>query len=325
MPMLRLLKERLRRPYASFLDLATRWSGGRAGLALVYHRVDASQQDRDTHLVAAIGSDVFEDQLRRLRSRYRLVPASGLLEAVRTRRRGQRLPVAITFDDDLPSHIQLAMPTLARLGVPATFFLSGASLDRPFAFWWERLQRAFDDPGVSERDLRRELSLAAPGAGSEGIRGLASQIEAMSPGDREETSRRLLRRIGADPADAGLRKRDVGALVAAGFEIGFHTRGHHPLPRLSNEDLERALSEGRRELEDITRTELSLIAYPHGKANPRVARAARAVGYRMGFTTIPEPVGADTDPLLIGRLHPFYHSVGHFELELARALRGVES
>jgi len=308
-----------------FLDLATRLSGRRAGLALVYHRVDASQQDRDTHLVAAIGSDRFEDQLDRLRSRYRLVPASRLPEAVRTRRRGQRMPLAITFDDDLSSHVRFAMPMLVRRGMPATFFLSGASLDKPVAFWWERLQRAFEDAGVDEPELRRELSLAAPRGGSGGIRGIASEIEAMSPERREQVSRRLLRLTGADPSDGGLPRQDVGALVAAGFEIGFHTRRHHSLPPLSDEELERAMSEGRGELQELVGAELSLIAYPHGNADARVARAARDAGYRVGFTTVPESVVAGSDPMLLGRLYPSYDSVDRFELEIARMLRGKKA
>jgi len=321
MAMRRLLKERLRTPYAIFLDLVTRWSAGRAGLALVYHRIDHRQQDTESHLVAAIGSGRFEAQLRRLRARYRLVPASELHGAVRARRRGQRMPVAITFDDDLPSHVRAAMPRLASLGIPATFFLSGASLHNPFAFWWERLQSALDDHRVSEQELRAKVSLAATPAGRGGIRGIASKMEVMPREEREEVARWLLQRIGSDPDDAGLRTEDVRALVAAGFEIGFHTRGHDALPQLSDEELERAMSEGRAELEEIAGDKLSLIAYPHGKADSRVAAAARAAGYRFGFTTSPERIADEGDALLMGRLYPSYHSIGRFELEVARTLR----
>ena len=52
--------------------------------------------------------------------------------------------MAITFDDDLRSHVDFAAPLLARVGATATFFLSGSSLDDPNRFWWERLQEAFD-------------------------------------------------------------------------------------------------------------------------------------------------------------------------------------
>ena len=45
-----------------------------------------------------------------------------------------------------------------------------------------------------------------------------------------------------------------------------------------------------------------MIAYPHGKADARVARAARAAAFDYGFTSIARPIGRSTDPHQIGRL-----------------------
>ena len=47
------LKTRLGLLLAALLDFLTRWSGRRAGLALVYHRVGAAES-REHHLVAAL-------------------------------------------------------------------------------------------------------------------------------------------------------------------------------------------------------------------------------------------------------------------------------
>jgi peptidoglycan/xylan/chitin deacetylase (PgdA/CDA1 family) len=47
------------------------------------------------------------------------------------------------------------MPVLERHVAPATFFLNGASLERPFAFWWERLQRR----GIAETWIRERSRL----------------------------------------------------------------------------------------------------------------------------------------------------------------------
>jgi hypothetical protein len=64
-----------------------------------------------------------------------------------------------------------------------------------------------------------------------------------------------------------------------------------------------------------------VISYPHGKANRRVAKAARAAGYSRGFTGSAEAVGAQTDPLLLGRHDPGVGTVGDLALALARAVR----
>ena len=80
--------------------------------------------------------------MRHIGRNYRVVRARELHDAITSRRRGEPFPLAITFDDDLSSHRNLAMPVLQQLGLTATFFLCGASLDGRSAFWWERLSRA---------------------------------------------------------------------------------------------------------------------------------------------------------------------------------------
>jgi hypothetical protein len=44
------------------------------------------------------------------------------------------------------------------------------------------------------------------------------------------------------------------------------------------------LTEGRAELESLLGHRLTMIAYPHGKADTRVADAARAAAFDYGFT-----------------------------------------
>src|SRR5437762_2220702 len=75
-----------------------RMSSSRAGVALVYHRVGGRGGDPNVEILAAVSSSAFGRQLRHLRRHYRVVPAAELLDAVRSRRRGERFPVSITFD-----------------------------------------------------------------------------------------------------------------------------------------------------------------------------------------------------------------------------------
>ena len=152
-------------PLGALANVMKRWSTDRVGVAIVFHRIGDPQGDPAKEFVPARGTRLFESQVRHLKRGYRLVKASELLAACRTRRIGQRIPVAITFDDDLASHASVAMPILQNAGVPATFFLCGASLDRPFAFWWERLQVALDNGTLREvgPDLALAVSASNPG------------------------------------------------------------------------------------------------------------------------------------------------------------------
>jgi peptidoglycan/xylan/chitin deacetylase (PgdA/CDA1 family) len=267
--------------------------------------------------VPAVSVEQLADQLRHLRRRYRVVRASELPDAVSSRRIGQRLPVALTFDDDLLSHVETAGPVLRAAGVPATFFLCGASLDGPSSFWWEDLQQLFDRGRLAADSLplpADEMERAALGDAT-ALHRLALAIENLPAQERASVAASL--RLARDNHSDGLLHADVAAL-AGDFEIGFHTRGHDPLPVLSDDELAAALKTGRAELEAIAGRRLDLIAYPHGKADGRVAEAIRSAGFSLGFTTYAGLARPETDRQLIPRLVPA-RSVPAFALQLARA------
>ena len=301
--MMRAVLERSLRTFAAPAEGALRRTGLRAGVALVYHRVGDPPGDPERELVPNHGTGLFEEQLRYLGERYRLVAPSELVEAAAARRRRQPFPVAITFDDDLRGHRRVALPILRRLGVPAAFFLCGASLDRPHAFWWERLQAVADREGT-----RREVKAAA------------AAVEALLPERLAEADSDLAERLGGDPPGAGMPAEDVEAVAGAGFEVGFHTLRHLRLTGLSDDPLGRALTEGRERLEEVAGRPLRSISYPHGKADARVAAQARAAGFALGFTGLPEAIRVGSDPLLLGRVEPSFRATDELAVQLVRAL-----
>jgi peptidoglycan/xylan/chitin deacetylase (PgdA/CDA1 family) len=294
--------------------LVLRLTGRKAGVALMYHSVDRRAGDPARELVPPHEVGLFEHQLRHVVRRYDVVPADRLLDAVSSRRRGQRFPVAITFDDDLACHASLAAPILRDLGVPATFFLSGASLDRPFSFHFERLQRAWD---TRVRDL---ASVVTGDPSPRTLHELGGAMVEMTPEERDRAAERLLAAAGPDPDDAGMRRSQVRELVDAGMTVGFHTYRHDPLTGLADRQLADALRIGRSELEEVTGAPVDVIGYPHGRADERVARAARTAGFRFGYCTRRVPVTPASSPWLLGRFGPSLHSVGALALELAFTL-----
>jgi peptidoglycan/xylan/chitin deacetylase (PgdA/CDA1 family) len=263
--------------------------------------------------VPALGTELFAAQVRHLASGYRLVEASELLAATRERRRGERFPVAITFDDDLSSHVDAAAPILSSAGATATFFVSGASLHGPHRFWWERLQAALDDDlDLSELDLHPAPNKAA-------IHEVGLRIQSLPPRSRDELDARLTVLVGPDPQESGLRAEALRRLAASGVEIGFHTRRHDALPALGDAELAEAMRAGRSELEDVVGP-LQTISYPHGLADARVAAAARAAGFEAGFTGVPAAVTSGSDPLLLDRVSPSYASLGELAFDVAWTL-----
>jgi peptidoglycan/xylan/chitin deacetylase (PgdA/CDA1 family) len=307
-------------PVAAALLRLLRLTGRRAGVVLVYHGLAARTGDPEVELVPPHGIGLFEAQMRHLGRSFDVVDSNEMPRAVMRRRRGMRFPAAVTFDDDLESHVSLALPILRRTRAKATFFLTGATLHGPFSFWWERLQWV-----VASKPQRLPELFAAVGEEPpdnprpNALLELARAVERLDPAARAALENQLGDPVGDEP-DSGLPTDRVRALVEAGMSIGFHTRHHHHLPSLGVRELAAAFEEGRAELERVAGRRLTLVAYPHGAADGRVAEAAREAGFEIGYTGAPKAVQAIDNPLLLGRLEPSHRSVAHLALQLVAAL-----
>jgi peptidoglycan/xylan/chitin deacetylase (PgdA/CDA1 family) len=305
---------------ALLLSRLARLSSSRRGVALVYHRVGGVGGDPDVEILPAVSSEVFGRQLRHLRRHYHVVPAGELLKATRRRRRGRRFPVAITFDDDLACHVREALPALRQEGLTATFFIGGAAFHEPHSFWWEDLQRVIDGRLVAPDGIPHTPAAdvhAALERSPRAILDLTGKIVRLEPRQKAEVVAALRSAAGPPAADSGLREPDVRAIVAAGCSVGFHTLRHDPLPSLSDAALSEALVDGLEAVAAASGERPEHIAYPHGKADRRVADAARGAGFTLGFTTARGPVTPDTDPFLIPRTVAD-ESLGALALRLAR-------
>jgi peptidoglycan/xylan/chitin deacetylase (PgdA/CDA1 family) len=230
--------------------------------------------------------------------------------------------VAVTFDDDLETHVAVAAPILRAHRVPATFFLTGASLHGPHAFWWERLQRALDE-GLDARPALAAVGIDADPAASGAIHAIGSAVNGLSPSARDALSAALGDLVGPDPPHHGLRAAEVRRLALDGHEIGFHTRRHDPLPSLPGDDEVRAaLTDQRGDLAGAAGRELRVLSYPNGLADARIARLAEEAGYVAAFTGAPDPLGPGTPRALIGRLELQHGSAARSAYYVALRLLG---
>lgn len=293
-----------------------------AGLVLAHHRVGERPGDRERELVPALSTRHFEERLELLAERYRVVPASQVLDAARARRGGERVPVALTFDDDLYSHLDVVAPILLRWGFPATFYV-GPPLPPGAAFWWEDLQALADGGGLPARlDSLPEVDLM-PVARREprAIHALGRTIESLPP-DRRDAVAAKLHALAGSSTRPRLDVEAMAALVDSGFELGFHTSCHYLLTTLDHKQLTRELTDGRDALDSIASSPITTVAYPHGKADARVVQAADAAGFDIGFTGGRARIGKRTDPLLVPRVEVHNAPVEEFEGRLAGVLAG---
>lgn len=263
-------------------------------LVLVYHRVGPSAPP-GCEVVPSVPVNVFRTQLQALSAIYDLVTLDEILREDRPRDsspRKRRAAVAVTFDDDLPSHAEHALPVLRELGVPATFFLSGRALHGLGPYWFQQLEALL----IAYGERRAATLLHLP---EHRARELVLSCE------RNADLRRRVSDVAAKLAIPGILKRDaIAALSAAGMTIGFHTVAHDLLPELSGAALDAAVSRGREELAAAAGAALQYFAYPHGKADTHSAAAVRRAGFNGAFTGFPQPVRDGDDRFRLGRWEP---------------------
>jgi peptidoglycan/xylan/chitin deacetylase (PgdA/CDA1 family) len=253
-------------------------------LVLVYHRVVDRAADASWRVVPAVTEDTLREQLQLLGSLGEVVPLEALLSPG-----GRRPRFAVTFDDDYTEHLRHALPVLQVLGVPATFFLGGRRLDGPGSYWWLALEVLLQEQGPYE--VARQL-----GARSARPADLALLCE------RSADARTAVCARATVPDEALLDAPGLVALASGGgVAVGFHTAAHPLLTSLDDAAVEGAVVAGREELERLLSCELSLFAYPHGKAGTREAAAVRRAGFRAAWTGRPSPATAADPPHLRGR------------------------
>jgi peptidoglycan/xylan/chitin deacetylase (PgdA/CDA1 family) len=97
---------------------------------------------------------------------------------------------------------------------------------------------------------------------------------------------------------------ELAAAAAAGAEIGSHSASHVDLTMLERAQLAQDLAEARRRLESALPEPVPILAYPHGRRNELVRRAAAEAGYRAAYTTEPGRNGAGTPPFDLRRIGP---------------------
>jgi peptidoglycan/xylan/chitin deacetylase (PgdA/CDA1 family) len=90
-----------------------------------------------------------------------------------------------------------------------------------------------------------------------------------------------------------------------GVTLGAHTMTHPKLSALSSGAQERELADGKARLEELTGTEVTLLAYPFGKradVSPETVRLAERAGYRAAFLSQAARIVSSTPRFALPRL-----------------------
>ena len=293
------------------------------GLALVYHRI-APRAGRGEPpgfgVERGLPVDVFEAQMRFLLAHFRPLRTLDLLANGPA---PERVGFSVTFDDGYRDNLTLAAPVLARLGIPATLFVTTDFVGTERLFWWEQLgdllratrepvlELGALDPGLRSRwPLPERLALNDFRA-RERAHWLISMALMRTPAAEIESA------LGRIALALRTPRREVGRAVplldwddvrrwrAAGFEVGAHGASHANLGLASESEAQAEVHGSLAAVERETDAPALLFAYPYGgpeHRSPGAERALAAQGCRGAFTTDLGLVGPRSDRLRLPRV-----------------------
>ena len=282
-------------------------------LVLVYHRLGPAAPT-GCEVVPSVPVDLFRAQLQALGEVVELVTIDEILSedvrrAASTDRR--RPVVALTFDDDLPSHVDQALPALRGAGVPAAFFLSGRAFHGRGPYWFQHLEALFIAHGVA----RAAALLGLPPSDAETLTGACVRSA--------DLRRRVTELAKGLPTPAILQTDAIAALAAAGMTVGFHTIDHDIVPSLDDAGLAAAVSGGREDLAAATGAAVRYFAYPYGKTDARSTAAVKRASFDAAFTGLPHAIRSGDDRHRLGRWEPGPIGVDELLVNLAMRLHRV--
>ena len=302
-------------------------------LILLYHRVCTLATDP---LLLCVSEKHFAEQLDVLRSRYRPISLSRLVEGMRDNAVRDR-SVVVTFDDGYLDILQHAKPLLERFDIPATVFVASGYVGASHEFWWDELDRILLQPGDLPKSLRVRIngSLCEHFLGNDALdtdgsferrRRWNVEREDLSP--RECLFRRLQQTL--RPLDERHRRRVLNDLIEwAGtarqpreshraltaddltrlgsdnlIEIGGHTATHPKLPGLDAGQAEREIVGSKAQLEDRVGAPVRTFAYPFGAYDHATLELVRT--HYDGACTAKLAAARPGDPHRVSRIDMYY-------------------
>ena len=248
----------------------------------------------------------FEQQMEVLARRYSIVPLHTLLAKLTSGILRAGL-AAVTFDDGYADNYEVGFPTLRRLGIPATIYLTTGYIDSGMPFWMDRLA------WLLSRHAGEVLSVS-PELGGDNI-DLSSRERVVEIHFKLRERLRTLDRVGRErflnavspespPPSVGrpLTWEGASEMQRQGVSFGAHSQWHSSLVALANPVLKNEIEASRDRIIARLGSRPVTFAYPYGHVDERVSRAVEVAGFLGAVTVRPELCSGASPRYLLPRV-----------------------
>lgn len=282
---------------------------------LMYHRILSDRAGNSCHVQPGmyVSGDTFEQQLRFLQERFRVVFLDELLERSRAGKSLSGL-CAITFDDGWIDNYTEAFPLLQRYEVPATIFLATGFIGTQRLFWPEELSRCLEhvdpqqliskDVPIAMQHLGLAMTRLERGDWEQFMDSCIALMKGISPQGRQDMLSHLSEMVGGNPPDRQmLNWEEVRSMAASGLvRFGSHTVNHELLDQLAPDAVRQEIADSCVTIVEQLGVPAQLFAYPNGNYSSNVKAILDEQGLCGAVTTMRGLVEKGISPLEIPRI-----------------------
>jgi peptidoglycan/xylan/chitin deacetylase (PgdA/CDA1 family) len=268
---------------------------------LAYHRIaDPQSPNFDTFKpnVSATPAD-FAAQMDFVHRYFKVISSGEVSSWLKSKKPLPANAALVTFDDGYRDNFEHALPVLRERNLPALIFLATDHIDSDSPFDWDLVAYCFRHTRQSEVDLplggrkhwHSEESRSAV------MVSWLNALKQLPDEEKREAVGRLpdvLQVTVPDDAFLGLHLSwdQVRRLVAAGVDMGAHTKSHPILTRIPLAQARAEIVESKTRIEAEIEQTVTAFAYPNGLPNDfnsAIENMVQQVGYEAAFTLVPGP------------------------------------
>lgn len=232
-------------------------------------------------------AQAFAHQLEGLARRYDIVSVDQALQALESDRAPAKPQMVLTFDDGLRNNHRVAYPVLARLGLPAVFYVCPALIEAGRWLWNHEARERLRSLCVADRTTLAGL-MKAPSPDTEAIVEWMKSLAAEQCSELLALVRNRTQAFTPSPIQHNcfdlMSWEELVDLDPSLVTIGSHTLTHPILTGLSADQLQQEVRSSRQWLEERLRRRVAHFCYPNGANSPAV-HAAVAGAYDSAVTT----------------------------------------
>lgn len=289
---------------------------------LYYHRINKLTADYNQ---TNVKPSHFEEHMEVLWENYDVVSLESIYsgDAFKTNRNA----VAITFDDGYKDVISNAAPILNRFGFPFTCLITTENIGKDKENWTDIISRLSFEPEMFRKSVEVKLNGRIEEIKLDGLedrvrfyRALQQIKKNTTKEEWDEIITKYCEWFGtpnkARDAFKILNRDEICELRDMGATIGAHTVTHSFFSCLSDEEIEKEISDSKEILEKILGREVYIFSYPFGDAPKRVRPLLDSVGYRIAMTSNNSLVTENSDVMYLPRVSTRDYSKDEFKTYL---------